>query len=319
MRAAIAAAVVGDDCHGEDPTVTELEATVARLLGKEAALFTLTGTLANELAIGTQTRPGDEVLCEASAHPIRFEVAGPSALWGVQMVGLPTERGLLDPDEVARHVRSGLLVSETSLVWVENTHNQGGGTVVPLDLLKALGDVAHSRGLRAHLDGARLWNATAATGIPERELAAPFDTVSVCFSKGLGAPMGSALCGPADTIRRARKLRRRLGGAWRQAGILGAGALHALTHHRARLGDDHRRAARLAQRLRELPGVRPHTPETNILMVDVERDARAWVRSLAERGVLAGEVSPTRMRLVTHLDVDDEGIERAAEAFADAG
>jgi threonine aldolase len=319
MRAAIASAEVDDDCYGTDPTANALEARIAELLGKEAAVFTITGTMANCIAIGAQSRLGDEIIFEAKAHPINYEAGAPAANFGVQTTGITTERGLLDPDVVRSYVRSKAMYhAETVLLSVENTHNAHGGTVYPIEQLHALADVAHEKGIRVHMDGARIWNACAAGGHTEAELVEPFDTVSVCFSKGLGAPMGSALAGDAQTMARARKLRRRLGGGWRQAGILAAGALHAVTHHRGRIVDDHRRAKHLSDKLRTMTGLTTIEPESNILMVDTTDSplsAAEWSRQLADLGVRQNALGPERVRLVTHLDVDDAGVDYAIEMF----
>jgi threonine aldolase len=320
MRRAIANAEVDDDCYGTDPTANALEATVAELLGKEAAIFTITGTMANCLAIGAQSRPGDEILYEAKAHPINYEAGAPSGFFGVQTTGIPSERGLLDPQVVDSYIRRPTMHQpDTVLLSVENTHNAHGGSVYPVEQLHALAHVAHDRGILAHLDGARLWNAAIATGLSEKTLCQPYDTVSVCFSKGLGAPMGSALAGEQAVIDRARKIRRRMGGGWRQAGILAAGALFAIEHHRERLSEDHRRAQWLATELAKIDGLTPLTPcDSNILMVDVQSsplDAWEWNSRLIERGVLQNAINETRLRLVTHLDIHDEDTDYAINVF----
>ena len=320
MRHAIANAEVDDDCYGTDPTANALEARIASLLGKEAAIFTLTGTMANNLAIGAQSRSGDEILYEAKAHPINYEAGAPSAFFSVQTTGIQAERGLLKAEDVNAHIRLKTLHQpDTVLLSVENTHNAHGGSVYPLEQLHSLAHVAHERKIRAHMDGARLWNAAAAGGHSEKTLCEPFDTVSVCFSKGLGAPMGSALAGDSATIQRARKIRRRMGGGWRQAGILAAGVLYALEHHRERIIEDHRRATRLSTELAQIHGLVPMTPcETNILMVDTHDSpltAFEWNTRLTERGVLQNVFSATRLRLVTHLDIDDESIDYAVSIF----
>jgi len=319
MRDAIAHAEVDDDCYGTDPTANVLEAEVAKLLGKEAAVFTVTGTLANVVAVGAQSRMGDEILYEAKAHPINYEAGAPSANLGVQTTGIPTEDGLLDPEVVKTYFRERTMHQpDTVLLSVENTHNAAGGTVYPLDQLHALAHTAHEHDIRAHLDGARLWNAAAQSGYSEAELCEPYDTVSVCFSKGLGAPIGSALAGNKDTIARARKLRRRLGGGWRQAGIVAAGALYAIFNHRERLVDDHARAKRLAEGIADIPELTTISPQTNILMVETHNSplaAKEWSKRLVELGVLQKAVAPNRFRLVTHLDVNDDDIEYTIEQF----
>ena len=236
MREAMAAADVGDDVFGEDPTVRELEAETAALLGKEAALFTVSGTMANQLAVRSHTEPGDEILVEANAHLYYYEGGGPAALSGVSCRCLQGQRGVFNSADVESALRpSDPHFPRSRLVCIENTHNRGGGKIWPLERIQEVAAAARLHGLQLHLDGARLWNAAAATGIAERQWAAPFDTVSVCFSKGLGAPVGSALAGSAALLARARRFRKMFGGGMRQAGIIAAGALFALRHHRARL------------------------------------------------------------------------------------
>ena len=273
MRAAMAAAEVGDDVYGDDPSVRRLEERTAEVLGKDAAVFTPTGTMSNQIAIRCQTEPGDLVLAERRAHAYLVESGGPAALSGATVVGLEGARGIFSAEQVRAAVRTphpmvpDACYPVARLLAAENTHNGAGGAVWPLDVLQDVADTARGLGLGTHLDGARLWHATAATGIPESRYAGGFDTVSVCFSKGLGAPMGSCLAGPAPLIRRARRFRQLFGGGFRQAGIVAAGALHALEHHRERLAEDHRRARRLAAGLCELPGIAVDVDgvETNIV------------------------------------------------------
>jgi threonine aldolase len=320
MRRAIATAVVGDDVFGDDPTVQELERRVASLAGMEAALYVPSGTMGNQLAIHSHTRPGEEVLLEAHSHIYINEQGGVAALSGCLAHPLHGERGAIDPAAVAATVRDPAddHVARVSLLCLENTHNWHGGFILPLERLRELTDAAHAHGLKVHLDGARLWNASVATGVSVRDWAACVDSLMMCFSKGLGAPIGSILVGPADFIRRARRARKLWGGGMRQVGILAAAGLHALDHHIDRLADDHRRARRLAAGLRAAPGVQVTEPETNIVMVELrhpalERDA--LLRALDARGVWMGPEDPRRIRAVTHLDVDEAGIERAIAAF----
>ncbi|MBI2302483.1 MAG: threonine aldolase family protein, partial [Armatimonadetes bacterium] len=269
MRRAMAEAEVGDDVFGDDPTVNRLEARTAELLGKPAAVFVPSGTMANQLAIRSQTEPGDEILVESTAHIYTHEAGAPAALAGVLCRLITTERGIFGPHDIAAHVRpANPYYAPLKLVCVENTHNRGGGSVWPLDSITAVAGEARQHGLRLHLDGARLWNASAASGVSEADYARPFDSVSVCFSKGLGAPVGSALCGDEAFVLRARRFRKMYGGGMRQAGILAAGALHAIEHHGERLADDHANARRLAEGLAALPGVEldPAAVETNIVI-----------------------------------------------------
>ena len=314
MRRAMAEAEVGDDVWGDDPTAARLEARVAELLGKEAALFVPSGSMANLLAQMLHCEPGDEVIVGEEAHLLAFEGGAGAAVAGVQYA-VAGRDGRFTAEEMAARVRpASPYLPRTRLVAVENTHNASGGTLWPLAQLDEVVDRAHELGLRTHLDGARLWNAAVALGLDEARLARGFDTVSVCFSKGLGAPVGSALAGPADLIERARRLRRRLGGGMRQVGVLCAAALYALEHHRARLAEDHEHARRLAAGLAGLPGVRctPAEPPTNMVYFEVDHlEAAAVVARAAEHGVLLGAVGTRRVRAVTHLDVDAEGIERA--------
>ena len=317
MRRVIAEAEVGDDVLGDDPTVARLEQMAAELLGKEAALFFPTGTMANETALCVHTRPGTEVIVEANAHFFDWEMGGPAALAGVQLRPLPTPDGLLTAQLVESALRPGYQV-RTSAICVENTHNGAGGKVLPLEQLRAIADVARRYALPLHLDGARLWNACAATGVPEREFAALADTVMVSLSKGLGCPVGSLLAGTRAQMTAARVVRRRLGGGMRQSGILAAAGIYALDHNRRRLPEDHEHARLLAQKLQNVSGVSVRPPETNIVMIDLERDeltASDVVGKLKEQGVLMVEFTPRRVRAVTHMDVGRPDVERAADAF----
>jgi threonine aldolase len=322
MREAIAAAVVGDDALGDDPTVQELERRVADVLGKPASLFFPSGIMANQAALLLQTTPGTEVICEAAAHLVDWELAGAAANAGVQLRGVPAADGLLSAVEVEAAIRprKSKVQIQTSLIAVENTHNAAGGCVLPLEAARAIREVALRHRLPVHLDGARLWNAAAASDVAEREFAACADTVMVTMSKGLGCPVGSMLAADVETIERARIVRRRLGGSMRQAGILAAAGLYALDHHRERLHEDHTRAKRLAELTRGLAGVRVIEPQTNIVMFDIDvpgSSAASVVSQLKQRGVLMTEFTERRVRAVTHLDVDDAGIDRAAQAMAE--
>jgi len=315
MREAMARADVGDDVFGDDPTVRALEEEVARITGKEAALFVTSGTMGNQLAIATQTRPGDEVIVGEGAHPIHYEGAAGAALNGVQF-GVAGRGGLFTPDEMeaAREPRA-YWAPRTSLVAIENTHNRSGGRVWPAAQASAVAARARELEHATHLDGARIWNASAASGIDVAALCAPFDTASVCFSKGLGAPVGSAFCGSRVLVEEARRLRKRWGGGMRQAGILAAGALHALAHHRARLTEDHANARTLAERLGRVSGVHVEvaTVETNIVNVDVDASAAEVARQASALGVAINPSGPGRLRAVTHLDVSRADVEAAAQ------
>lgn len=319
MRRAIAEAEVGDDVLGDDPTVARLQERVASLLGKESALFFPSGTQANQVGILLHTRPGTEAICEANAHVFHYELAAAAAWSGVQLRQVPTEDGVLTAELARGHIRpESPHLPRTSLICAENTHNMAGGKVMPPDVLAGLRELASEHGLPLHLDGARLWNAAAAAGVGVADFAACADTVMVSFSKALGAPIGSALAGEAEAIGRAWALRKRLGGGMRQVGILAAAVLYALDHNLPRLPEDHVRARRLAEVVGGLDGFRVIVPESNIVMIDIERDdlaSREIVASLESRGVLVLATGPTRLRAVTHLDVDDEGIDRACEAF----
>lgn len=325
MRAAMAEAEVGDDVYGEDPTVRALERRTAEILGKEAALFVPSGTMGNQIALRLHCEPGDEVLTEAGGHVANHERGAPAALWGLTLRLIQGRKdGIIEPD----HLRAALrrpgrygvadMVLPQRLVVLENTHNMGGGTIWPLPLFRDTAALAREHGLRVHLDGARLWNAAAASGESEAALAAAADTVSVCFSKGLGAPVGSALAGPAALIARARRFRGLLGGAMRQSGVLAAAALHALEKHRQRLVVDHRRARAFAEAIAPLPGIEiePERVATNIVVFGVRPlDAATLVERCWAAGVRMLPVAPDRVRAVFHLDLPDEAADRAAQAI----
>jgi threonine aldolase len=308
MRAAMAEAVVGDDVYGEDPTVTELETRVAALLGHEAAVFVPSGSLGNQLGLRLLVQPGQELVCDSLAHVARAELGAAAVFSGITFRTWPAVRGRLDIDAVRELVspNAGPYLVSTAALEVENTHNFGGGTIQPPDQVKAVQGLAREHGLGLHLDGARLWNAHVATGTPLAELAGGFDTVSVCLSKGLGAPIGSVLASSADRIVEARVWRKRYGAGMRQVGILAAAGLYALDHHVERLADDHRRAKRLADQL----GVDPADVDTNIVVLDVA-DAAGVAKAAAGQDVLVSALGPRLLRLVTHLDVDDDAIGEA--------
>jgi threonine aldolase len=322
MRHAMAEAEVDDDVLGKDPTVDLLERRVADLLGKDAALFFPSGTQANQTAMLLHTSPGTETVCDSQSHVFNYEVADAAWLAGVQLNPVESDRGRLTAADVMKAIRPGdRHHSRTSLVWMENTHNMHGGVVVPLTTMQSVRELASERELPVHLDGARLWNASAATGTPLSDYSACADTVMVCFSKGLGCPIGSMLAGPQELIEAAWSVRKRLGGGMRQVGILAAAGLWSLDHSLPGLVDDHARAAKLAEGCQQIDGLRPVEPDTNIVMIDITTagiDAAELARRLEERGVLLMPAGPARVRAVTHSDIDDEGIHTALEAFRSA-
>ena len=321
MRDAMAAAEVGDDVYGEDPTVNALEQRVASLLGHEAALFTPTGSMANQLGLRLLVRPGTELLCAEDAHVVRAELGAAAALGGITTRTWSAEHGRLDPERVAAMLRpdAGPHLVSTAAVAIENTHNFGGGAVVGLAEIERLRELTRPAGIALHLDGARLWNAHVASGVDLATYGRLCDTVSVCLSKGLGAPVGSLLAASAERIAEARVWRKRLGGGMRQVGVLAAAGLHALDHHVERLADDHARARRLAETVAATaPGtVDPDLVETNIVVVHTEDTPGVVARAKAE-GVLLSLLDPTHLRAVTHLDVDDVEVDQAAQVLASA-
>jgi threonine aldolase len=322
MRAAMAAAEVGDDEYGEDPTVNALEDDVAELLGHEAALFVPSGTMGNQIAIRLLVQPGDELLVENDAHIVTYEHGAAAVHGGIQTRTLIGSRGLLEPTLIAEQIRPGPHTVATRAVAVEQTHNRGGGAVYPLETLQAIRKVCDDTRIGLHCDGARIWNAALATGVPLSEYGGLFDTLSVCLSKGLGAPVGSAVVSTRERIAIARQLRARMGGGMRQAGVLAAAGRYALRCHLERLGDDHAHAQLLAERLAAAsPGcVDPALVDTNLVIVDVAGagyEPTAFVTAAAERGVLLFDIGPRTVRLVTHLDVDDEQTAYAADVLAD--
>jgi threonine aldolase len=317
MRKAMAAAEVGDDVYGEDPSVNALEARVAEMLGKEAAVWVPTGTMANQIALGSLAGPGDEVICDRNCHVVNYEGAAISALWGAQSLVVDGERGIFTPEAVKAVLRMSQWDHDPRqrVVAMENTHNRGGGSVWPLAQLEAVADLAHAAGLAVHLDGARIWNAHLATGVPLRTWCAKADTVSVCLSKGLGAPAGSLVATTRERMRAVRRLRKRVGGGLRQAGVLAAAGMYALDHHLERLAEDHQSAKKLVAGV----PLSWHPPETNILLADVA-NAPALVEAAKKEGVLINAVSPTRIRAVTHLDFHlDQAQEAAARLRRAAG
>lgn len=311
MREAMAAAEVGDDVYGEDPTVNRLQVLAAELLGKEAALFVPSGTMANQIALRALTESGDAAIAARDAHMVLYESGGAASLAGVQLVEIGAG-GVFGPQELRAAVYpADDHFARTRALLVENTHNRSGGRVFPFARLQEVAETARSLGLRMHMDGARLFNAEAATGISVARWAEPFDTVSFCLSKGLGAPVGSLVAGSRALVERAHRFRKQQGGGMRQAGIIAAAGIFALEHNRKRLEDDHIHARRLAAGLAEVPGLEvPEPPESNIVIFR-RADAGAWSAALRERGVLVNPVARDALRAVTHLDVDSAGIDAA--------
>jgi threonine aldolase len=314
MRKAMAEAEVGDDVYAEDPTVRALEERTAALFGHEAALFVPSGTMGNQIGMRLVCEPGQEVLCDADAHVVTYEMGAAAAIFGISTRTVVSDRGLLDADALIAQVRpkGDWHLTATAAVAVENTHNRGFGRVQPLDELQRLRDRSRDAGVAVHLDGARIWNAHAASGVDLATYGRLADTASVCFSKGLGTPVGSVLVASAERIATARLWRKRLGGGMRQAGVLAAACLYALDHHLPRLGEDHERARLLAERL----GVDPASVETNMVVLDGV-NAPVLAEAAKAQGVLVSQVSPTRVRLVTHLDVDEAAVDRAAAVLTE--
>ena len=321
LRRAMAEAEVGDDVMNEDPTVRQLEDRVAEILGKPAALFVPSGTMANQIAIGLQARPGDELVCDATAHVYLWEGGGISRLWGVTPRTVEPASGLMGLDDLRGKIRpDDMHYAQTRLVCMENTHNRRGGRVHPITAVAEVAGWAQAHHLKMHLDGARLMNAVVASGIPAHEWARYFDSVSICFSKGLGAPIGSALVGSGDLIDEARRLRKVLGGGMRQVGMVAAGALYALNNHVERLADDHEHAQLLASAVEETPGLSLESGrvETNLVWITVAATlgtARSVAETLLAAGVQVSVLGPQVIRACTHLDVARDDVQHAAGAI----
>lgn len=317
MRRAMYNAEVGDDVFGEDPTVNRLQEEVAELLGKEAALFVPSGMMGNQLGVGIQTRPGDEVIVERSCHIFNYESGAAGALSGVVLHPLDGQRGVLRAEQLRGALRSGeYWESPSRLLCLENTLNRAGGRVYPMKRLRELARLAREAGLALHLDGARLWNASAASGIAERDYAALFDSVTVCLSKGLGAPVGSVFCGTRDLVRAAHRMRKLLGAGMRQAGILAAAGLYALTHHHKELAHDHAKARRLAHGIAGIDSLRVEMPETNIVLIHLLRhDVDSASEALRAAGVAVVPFGASTLRATTHRDVSMADMEQAASAM----
>ncbi|MEW6511501.1 MAG: low-specificity L-threonine aldolase [Bacteroidota bacterium] len=321
MREAMAAAEVGDDVFGEDPTVNRLQERVARLLGKEAALFVPSGSMGNQICIKVHTQPGDEIICERGAHVFNYETGGIALLSGAQAHTIEGKNGIITVEAIKRAVRpQAYYMPRTKLICLENTHNRAGGTIFPIEEIRAISAFARSEKISVHLDGARMWNACVVTGISSAEYASHVDSVSVCFSKGLGAPVGSAIAGSAAFIAAARHYRKIFGGGMRQAGILAAAGLYALEHNIERLKEDHEKAAYLALELAKVPGfdIDLATVQTNIIIIGAEKTGRKpeeILAALRTRGVLLTPGNYMGLRAVTHMDVTMEEVKKAAKVI----
>ncbi|MGA3096063.1 MAG: GntG family PLP-dependent aldolase [Bryobacteraceae bacterium] len=324
MRRAMMEAEVGDDVYGEDPTANLLERRAAEITGKEAALFVPTGTMGNTIAVKLHTEPGQEVICDSRAHVLDYELAMAAWFSGCMVRAIPTEDGILSWEEIERRIRPpGPHWAPTGLIEIENTHNMAGGTVYPLAVIREIAEGAHARGLPVHMDGARVFNAATALGVPVSEIVGPVDTVMFSLSKALGAPAGSMLAGPADLIARGRLHRKRLGGGMRQVGVLAAAGLVALEETPRRLPEDHANARFLAEGLAQIPGIQvdPRKVATNIVIFDAAGTG-LWSSEISarlkRRGVLINGIDGRRMRAVTHYDVDRAACAEALEALAEA-
>lgn len=319
MRQAMMEAEVGDDVFGDDPSINRLQEIAADRLGKEAALFLPTGSMSNAAAIKTHTKAGDEILMDTAAHSMIYEVGMPATIANVVTRQFRSDNAVPDVAEIESMISEETLHSPgTTLLVLENTHNRAGGAIIPLEVHRALWKLCQEKGVRLHLDGARLFNAVVATQTPVKEYAANADSVTFCLSKGLGCPVGSVLCGTAEFIQKAKRVRKMLGGGMRQAGFLAAAGIFALDHHIDRLAEDHRRAKMLAEGLANINGAVLDTlePPTNMIYLTLNCDANAFAQRLrAEHNVLVVRTAQNRVRMVTHLDIDDEGIAQAVEAI----
>ncbi len=321
MREIMAKAEVGDDVFGEDPTVNHLQDKVADMLGKEVGLFVASGTMGNQVSVNAHTQPGQEVILDSQAHIFYYEAGGPALLSGVQLRPLVGVNGVLTADQIQEAIRpDNVHFPPTQLICLENTHNRAGGRIYPIEEIRKIRKVAKSHTIQMHLDGARLWNASVATGISMKEYASYFDSVSVCFSKGLGAPIGSLVVGDTSYIQRAHRYRKIYGGGMRQVGILAAAAMYAVENNVQLLSDDHRRARKLAEAVSSLHGftIDMDSVQTNIVIIDVDaetRTAQHIADALKKKDVLLLAIGPQKLRVVTHLEVTDDGIDRAIGAF----
>ncbi len=321
MRQVMAQAEVGDDVFGDDPTVNRLQEMMAEMCGKQAALFVPSGTMGNQVSLKTHTVPGDEIIVERNAHIFNYESGSPGMLSGVQVYPIEGDKGVITAEQIAGAIRPDNIHHPTTrLICLENTHNRAGGTIFPMSEIQRIHALAREHNIALHLDGARLWNASVATGIPLKEYCRYFDSVQLCFSKGLGAPIGSIIVGDADFIERARYFRKAFGGGMRQVGILAAGAIYAVEHHFQRLAEDHRRARRLAEAIAELPGVSIDldTVQTNIVIFEFGTaylSAEEFVQKLRQQHILMIHFGTAKIRAVTHLHITDEDIETTISAM----
>ena len=323
MKEAMLSAPLGDDVFGDDPSVLALEEKAASMLGKEAALFVPTGTMGNQICIRAHTQPGDEMICSDNAHVYIYEGGGFAALSGLSVACVKNESGIMKPSDVKAAIRAEGSLShypETSLICLENTANRGGGTYYSLEAIQEIGAIARERSLAYHLDGARMFNAVVASGISAKDMVAPFDSISLCLSKALGCPVGSVIVGSRAFINRCHRFRKMFGGGMRQAGILAAAGSYALDHHIERLADDHARAKNLAEALNSVDGYRVNleSVKSNMVYVDVTREGRSapeLVAALANDGIMITAVNDDTIRAVTHLQIDDDGIEAALNGF----
>ena len=314
-------AEVGDDVNGDDPTVIRLQEKVAEMLGKEAGLFVPSGTMSNAVAVRTHTQPGDEIVAEEYSHLYVYEGGGYAALSGCSMALVPSNNGIIDPVELSKKIRksegSRSHFPNASLICLENTSNRGGGTCYPLEVLREIGEIARETDCKLHLDGARLFNAVEASGQDAKSLVSMFDSISVCLSKGLGAPVGSVLVGSKEFIEQSHRWRKMFGGGMRQAGVLAAAGIYALENNLLRLRDDHAHARQLANGLSGLEGlsVNMDTVQSNMVYVQTERPSSDWQRELSDQGLLCFALDYHTLRLVTHLHIDDEQILRSIQIF----
>ena len=323
MKEAMLSAPLGDDVFGDDPSVLALEEKAASMLGKEAALFVPTGTMGNQICIRAHTQPGDEMICSDNAHIYIYEGGGFAALSGLSVACVKNESGIMKPSDVKAAIRAEGSLShypETSLICLENTANRGGGTYYSLEAIQEIGAIARERSLAYHLDGARMFNAVVASGISAKDMVAPFDSISLCLSKALGCPVGSVIVGSRAFINRCHRFRKMFGGGMRQAGLLAAAGSYALDHHIERLADDHARAKNLAEALNSVDGYRVNleSVKSNMVYVDVTREGRSapeLVAALANDGIMITAVNDDTIRAVTHLQIDDDGIEAALNGF----
>jgi len=323
MREAIASAPVGDDVYGEDPSINALQNKMADMLGKQASLFVVSGSMGNGVSVKTLTQPGDEVILESSAHIVKYEAGSAAILSGVLLKMLEGSNGMLTAEQIEAAINpKNVHCPPTTVISLENTHNSGGGTIYPLDEIQRIHKLAKKHGIRMHLDGARLWNASVATGIALKEYARYFDTVSVCFSKGLGAPVGSIIAGSKEIIKIAHKNRKIFGGGMRQAGFLAAAAQYAVDHNIQRLSEDHKNARLLAEGIVSLPGITIdlNAVQTNIIYIQVEGGPLAApdiVKALNKKNIFILALGPNRLRAVTHLNISEEDILQTIQAFTD--